>query len=140
MEIDEALEKGFLIREPPDQKLILKELKEAEYDLTKAQSSLSEKDFKWAIVKSYYSMFHAARAVLFKMGYREKRHFVVPVVLNQLVGEGKLEASYVSDYNAAIFSREQADYHYGYSEESARQMVGIANRFVNRLKILSRQK
>lgn len=137
MDIDEAISQGFLAKEPVDDKLVEKEIKEARYDLDRARTSFSERDFKWSIVKSYYSMFHAAKAVLFRMGLREKRHFVIPIALSSLTDDGRLEASFVGDFNAAIFSREQADYHYGYSEESARQMISIAERFVDRMKKLS---
>ena len=83
-------------------------------------------------------MFHAAKAVLFKRGLREKKHFVIPLALSTMVDDGKLEASFIGDFNAAVYSREQADYHYGYSEGSARQMILIAERFVDRMKKLSR--
>ena len=89
-----------------------------------------------AIVKAYYAMFHAARAVLFRLGYREKRHFVIPAVLEELSKQGKLEASYVSDLNAALYGREEADYHYGYSEEMAKQSVELAKNFIKRMKQL----
>jgi len=136
MDINEALQKDFLARESIDPRLVAKELKEAEYDLMKTKESFQQKDFKWAIVKGYYAMFHAARAVLFRLGYREKRHFVVPVVLEELSKQGKLEGEYVTDLNAALYGREEADYHYGYSEETARQSVEMAENFVKRMKQL----
>jgi len=52
-----------LLRTRADRKLILKEMERAAYDLTKARRSLYDNDAKWAIVKAYYSMFHAARAL-----------------------------------------------------------------------------
>jgi len=136
MDLNEALQKGFLAKESIDPRLTIKELKEAEYDLIKAQESLQQKDFKWAIVKAYYSMFHAARAVLFRLGYREKRHFVVPIVLEELSKQGKLESEYVTDLNAALYGREEADYHYGYSEDTAKQSVEMAENFLKRMKQL----
>ena len=81
MNIDECLRKGFLKKINIDRTLIDKELAEADYDLEKAEKAFKEKDFKWCIVKSYYSMFHSARSILFKTGYREKRHFAISIVL-----------------------------------------------------------
>src|SRR3989338_126651 len=100
MDIQECLREGFLRKVAADKKLVEKEMKEALYDFSKAEEALGSKDFKWAIVKSYYSMFHAARAVLFSLGYREKRHFAVQVVLEDLVKKGKLESIYLEYFSA----------------------------------------
>ena len=96
-DIHECIEKGYLKKIEPDPKIIEKEITEADYDLERAKHALEEKDFKWCIIKSYYSMFHAARAVLFSLGLKEKRHFAVQVVLEDLIKKGKLESIYL-DY------------------------------------------
>jgi len=72
MNLEDCIRKGYLKRMEPDRAMTEKEIKEAEYDLGRAGKAFNEKDFKWAIVKAYYSMFHAARAVMFSFGYREK--------------------------------------------------------------------
>ena len=136
MDIKECLEKGFLRKIDVDKRLIKKELAEAEYDLEKAEKTFGEKDFKWCIVKSYYSMFHSARAILFKLGYREKRHFAVSVVLEDLNKKGRLESKFINDFNAAISSREEADYHYTYSKEIAEHNLIIAKEFLEKIKRL----
>lgn len=133
MDIKECLEKRYLVKVKPSRDIIEKELKEAEYDLEKAGKSYEDKDFKWSIVMSYYAMFHAARAVLFKFGYREKRHFAVGVVLEELNRNGKLESKYINDFNAAIYSREDADYHYTYSEETAKNNLESGEEFIKRM-------
>src|SRR3989339_583970 len=101
MDINEAIEQRFLLRIEPDKKLVDKELKESDYDFDKAEKAFKEEDYKWSIVKGYYAMFHAARAVLFNLGFREKRHFVVGIVLEDLNKKGKLESRFVNDFNAA---------------------------------------
>jgi len=136
MNIREAIEKRFLLKIKPDKKLIDKELKEVNYDFDKAGKAFKEEDYKWSIVKSYYSMFHAARAVLFNLGLREKRHFAVSVVLEDLNKKGKLESRFINDFNAAIQSREDADYHYIYSKESAENSLVIADDFIHQMKKL----
>lgn len=136
MDIKECLNKGFLrkIKSNPD--LIKKEFKEAEYDLNKAEHALEENDFKWCIVKSYYSMFHAARAVLFKLGLKERRHFAIQIVLENLVKEGKLENIHLEYFSAALESREGADYRYEYSNEIAKYIIENAEKFLSRMKQL----
>jgi len=102
MNLKECLEKGFIIHEKVDRKLIEKELNESDYDLLKAKESLSEKDYKWCIIKSYYAMFHAAKAVLFDLGYREKKHIAIIVMIEELCKEGKLESKYLNYFKADL--------------------------------------
>ena len=84
MNINECLEKGYLTKIEPDKELIKKEIEESEYDFEKAKKTFDDKDYKWSIIKSYYAMFHVARALLFKLGLKEKRHFAISVVLDEL--------------------------------------------------------
>ncbi|MBI2507374.1 HEPN domain-containing protein [Candidatus Woesearchaeota archaeon] len=136
MDINDCLEKGILQKINVDEKLVQKEINEAYYDLESAKKAFEEGDFKWGIVKSYYSLFHAARAVLFELGYREKRHFAVRVVLEELNKKGKLEMRFINDFNAAMSSREDADYHYVYSKDIAEHNLSIAEEFIQRVKRL----
>ena len=78
-------------------------------------------------------MFHSARAILFKLGLRERKHFVISVVLEDLNNRGKLESIYVNDFKAAISAREDADYHYSYSKESALHVLEIAEEFNDKM-------
>lgn len=139
MDIKECLEKGFLKEIEHDEKLIKKEFEESKYDLGKAGNAFQEEDYKWCIIKSYYSMFHASRAVLFQVGYREKRHFAIGIVLEELNKNGKLESKYVNDFHAAVSSREDADYHYTYSKDTAEHTLTIAKEFLDRMKDLSKK-
>ena len=56
------LKQRRLLRARLGDEAIKTELEGAAYDLQRATTSLEEADFKWATVKAYYSMFHAARA------------------------------------------------------------------------------
>lgn len=136
MDVQDCLRERFLTRVKPASDLVQKELREAAYDFEKAEKAFSNEDWKWAIVKAYYYMFHAARAVLFRLGLKEKKHFAIGVVLDDLNKKGKLEIRYVNDFNAALSSREDADYHYVYSKEAAEHSLEIAEDFLNRMKQL----
>ena len=48
--------------------------------------SCEKKNYKWAIIQAYYSIFHGTRALLFKAGYREESHFALKIALS---GRGK---------------------------------------------------
>lgn len=45
---------------------------------------MSRNKFKWATIQAYYSMFHAARALLYSAGYREKSHPALLTALNEI--------------------------------------------------------
>lgn len=136
MDIRECIEKRFLAKIRPAPDLVKKELDEADYDYESAEKAFSDNDWKWAIVKSYYCMFHASRAVLFKLGLKETRHFAIGVVLEELSKKGKLEAKYVNYFDAAVSSREDAVYHYSYSKDTAEHTLEIAEQFLERMKEL----
>jgi uncharacterized protein (UPF0332 family) len=139
MDIESCLREGFLQPIKAERDLIKKEFEEAKYDLGKAERALEEDDSKWSIVKSYYSMFHAARAVLFSLGLKERRHFAIRVVLEDLSAKGKLENRFVSDFSAALEAREDADYRYTYSQETANYLLKAAGDFLARMKKLARR-
>lgn len=137
MNIQDCLDEGYLRKIKSDPKLVKKEFSESLYDLNRAKRALEDNDYKWTIVKSYYSMFHAARAVLFSLGYRERRHFAVQIVLENLVKEGKLESIYTEYLSASMEAREDADYRYKYSKETAEDILEYAERFLRRMKQLA---
>lgn len=136
MNIEECLRMGYLRRVRSDQKLIEKELNEAKYDLDRAKHAIEEEDHKWCIIKCYCAMFHAIRGILFSLGYKEKRHFAVQIVLEDLVKNGRLESIYLNYFSAAMECREDADYRYQYSEEVAREMIGNTEKFLFRVEQL----
>ena len=134
MDIKDCLRGGYLVKEIPSKDLIEKELRESKYDLKRVKRAFGDKDFKGAITNSYYSMFHSAKAVCFSLGYREKKHFALVVILTELNKRGKLESRFINDFKAAISAREDADYHYFYSKERAEEILKIAEGFNKRMK------
>ncbi len=131
--LEQYFETGQLRRIEPSPELAAKEFKEAAYDMAGAKQALAEKDYKWATVKAYYAMFHSAKGILFLLGLKERAHFVIAEVLEQLSKDGKLESAYVSAFKAGIASREGADYNYTYSKETASELVIMAGEFVARM-------
>ena len=133
MNINNCLEKGYLQKSEPANDLAGKELNEAKYDLDKAEKAFKEEDYKWSIVKCYYSMFHAAKSVLFKLGYIEKRHIAVLIVLEELNKKGKIESKFITNYKASMTAREDADYRYSYSKETAEYELSITREFLEEI-------
>ncbi len=133
MNIKECLARGYLKKLNSDFELAGKEINEAKYDVEKAKKAFDDEDYKWCIIKAYYAMFHATKAVLFASGYVEKRHIAVLIVLEDLERKGKISADSVIDFKAAMTSREDADYHYSYSQEIAEHELQAAINFLDEM-------
>ena len=127
------VEEGRLTRIEIDRKLILKEVEGATSDLQEARDSLSRKKFKWATVQGYYSMFHAARALVYGKGFREKSHYALLVALRELF-RNQLEFEIMQDFEEAMNLREEADYGLVFSEEAAASIVDNAEKFLQKAK------
>ena len=136
MNIKTCIDKNYLIKIEPDKELSSKELKESKYDFESAKTAFNNSDFKWCIVKSYYSMFHSAKAILYKLGYREKKHIAILIVLEELNKNGILESKHITNFKASMSAREEADYHYSYTKEIAEYELGIAKEFLKEIEIL----
>jgi uncharacterized protein (UPF0332 family) len=85
-----CIDKKRLYRSYNAKGLVKKELRSATDDLEDARLSHSKKRYKWATIQAYYTMFHAARALLYSRGYRERSHYCVAVGIENLFGREKL--------------------------------------------------
>ncbi|MEK6888322.1 MAG: HEPN domain-containing protein [Candidatus Aenigmatarchaeota archaeon] len=134
MDIETCIKEGFLRIVKPDKKVQGKELASAGYDLKRAEASSEDRDYKWSIIQSYYAIFHSSRALLDKLGYREKRHFAIGVVLENLEKNKKINVRLVSDFHAAMSAREDADYRDTYSKDTSDYMIEISEEFMKEIK------
>lgn len=111
--------------------LATKELAEAISDLRSAEASFTDHDFKWAIIQSYYSMFHAARTLIYVRGYRERSHYCLIIALRSLyVAEGLLDVTLIESLQLAKTLRENADYYGEFSQDAADQLIEDARQFL----------
>lgn len=109
---------------PINKSNIEKEIRESRNDLESAQKSLRELDYKWTIIKAYYSMFHAGKSLVMSAGYIEKTHDCLIVAVEELfIDKGILPRSMVVDFRNAKTAREAADYGLTYGKDSAEGTV-----------------
>ena len=131
----DCLDKKKLYRSDAVKTLAGKEFKSASDDIAEAELSLSQRRYKWATIQAYYAMFHAARAMLYSHGYRERSHFCVVAGLEHLFGEAKLlDLKWVRALRNAMSLREDADYSDAYSPEGAEVSVQNAKGFMQEAK------
>jgi len=111
--------------------LVPKELAEAVSDLNSAKTSFKDGNFKWAIIQSYYSMFHSARALIYSRGYRERSHHCLIIALRSLfVAQGLLDAELLESLQIAKRLRETADYYGEFSRDASEQLIKDAGQFL----------
>ena len=130
-EFDDCLKRGKIVRFPSAKRLAVKELDVARADLAVSQQSLKQKNYKWATVQAYYTMFHAARTLLYHKGYREKSHYCLILAMKAFyASEGILEMRLVESLQMAKAMREGADYENTFDQMSAKALVEQAEEFL----------
>jgi len=74
-ELNRCHEKGLIRKTLPSREKALKSVNKAKRWLREAKSNFQHELFDSCLVSSYAAMFHAARALLLKDGFREKSHY-----------------------------------------------------------------
>ena len=140
-DFEKCLQNKRLISFAGAKNLADKELSEALSDLEEAQDRFDNQRYKYSTSTAYYAMFHAARALLYSQGYRERSHFCVVAAMEELFGKtGKIEMRLVRALNQAMTLRHDADYAAEYSEEGAEQILKNAKEFIQKAqKILNKK-
>ncbi|MCA9485403.1 MAG: HEPN domain-containing protein [Nanoarchaeota archaeon] len=126
-----------------------RKLRKIGVDIEKAKSSLmvSEKKivegenlfdsgfFDQTILSAYTSMFHSARALLYKDGIQEKSHYAVYVYLDEKYS-GIFSKSLINSFYNYQSSRKEMLYGFDYesSEDEARDALVCAKEFLEEVK------
>ena len=127
----ECLKNRKIIPFPRAKHLVKKELTAAKDDLDEARDRLKNGKYKYATINSYYSVFHAARALLYSKGYRERSHHCLTVALEALFVEtGKMSIRFIQIFKNSMSLRENADYLSSFSKESAILSISNAEEFL----------
>jgi len=113
-------------------KLVPREISAAEDDLDEARDRFAHTRFKYATINSYYAVFHAARALLYSRGYRERSHNCLGIALEALFADqGLLDRRFVGIFRGSMALRENADYSGSFSREGAARSISNAKEFVS---------
>jgi len=131
------LEERRILRVKRDPALVKKELAAARSDLKDALDSLRIGKCKWATIQGYYAMFHAARALLYDKGFREKSHYALLVAIRELYA-GAVERSLFQDFEHGMYLRQEADYGLNFSETGAQSVIESAGTLLKRVAAMLR--
>jgi uncharacterized protein (UPF0332 family) len=134
MKMAECFRKGLLKRTSPDTENTARSLELSTNNIEDAIANLSIHRYRVVAISSYSAMFHAARAVLFRDGIKERSHECIPVYLKEKYPELETHANILDSYR-----RFRHDAIYGLDfvmdEEEARAALDFAKEFLEKIKI-----
>ncbi len=108
----------------------------AEECLEEAKNLLSNGFYRGAVSRAYYSMYHAAKALLLTKNVTPKKHTGVLRMLGlEFVNKGYLEEIYAEAYKYAFDIRQKADYgvEFKIEKEVTEEVVKNAEIFLQRI-------
>lgn len=114
-------------------------LEASEHWIEESQKTLRAEALSASVNSSYIAMFHAARAVLFRDGFREKSHYCIARYIEETyVKPGKLEAKWINLLDQARETRHQNQYdtRFTVTPGEAEGALSTARSFVSRIKSL----
>jgi len=136
-EFERCLENKKIVAFTQGKELVKKEISVVQSDLSDAKAGFEDHRHKWSTIQAYYAMFHAARALIYSRGYREKSHYCLAVALRALfVDAGELDAKAVRDFLTAMNLREAADYEAEFSQSGAKAVIASAEQFMGKATVL----
>jgi len=133
---NDCMKEGLLRRIPPSKDKGAQSIKKAHEWLKEAEESLKAGAHGSAILASYTTMFHSARAILFFDGFREKSHACVARYLEEkYVKTGKLDKKWVEllDHARQVRHDDQYDLSFFSTKEEAEKSLESAKDFITAL-------
>ncbi len=134
-----CVEKGLLKKIPASYDKALQSINKAEKWLDEARKTFDGMAFDSSVLASYMVMFHAARAILFNDGYREKSHLCISRYLEEkYVKTAELEKNWIEllDYHREVRHVNQYDLSFLSTREDTGKGLESSLKFLERMKKL----
>lgn len=135
MNIQDCFDKKLLVKIPIDIEKSKKSVQTSTSKLKEAEDLAKEGFFNATIVSAYMSMFHIARALLYKEGIQEKGHYAIFVYLNEKYSN-KIPKALLNSFDIYRDERHQALYGFNYDakKEDAESIISDAKLFIKIIK------
>lgn len=139
--IEDCFERGLLRRVEPSARKGAESLALAASYLAEARATAGIGANRASFAAAYMVWFHAARAVLFRDGVREKSHHCIEVYLEAYVAAERLEEEWVLLFGRLRSRRHENQYSFGPApaDEEVAAAIDRAGRFVERIRMLLEQ-
>ena len=126
--LDECYERGLLRKVTASNDKALQSLVQAREWVTEAGYDCDAGALRSALMAAYMGYFHAARAVLFRDGVREKSHYCIGVYLESYREKGLLEDEWVLQFDHMRGLRQSDQYGLD-ARPSLEEVRAISSRF-----------
>jgi len=130
MKLDDCFRRGLLKRITPDMENARRSIELSASNIEDAGENLRIHRYRVVIVSSYTAMFHAARALLFKDGIKERSHECVPKYLKEKYKDMGRYANVLDTYrrfrHSAIYGLDVV-----LDEDEARTAIDSAKEFLD---------
>lgn len=136
IDFDACIEQGLLRRVPASREKARRSIEKARELFLEAKADLRDGRINSTVIVSYTAIFHAARALLFKDGFREKSHECVIRYLEEKYVKTKQlgrESVELLDKYKSERMRTQYDISYSPTEEDAERMAKFAEEFIGEI-------
>ena len=138
MNLEDCFSKRLLIKIKADMEKAERSIKTAEHKLELALKEYKAGIYEGSIINAYASLFHSARAILFKDGIKERSHYAIYVYLKEKYGN-KIKEKLLNEFSALRLQRHEILY--GFSDEiekiekeEAKEILSAAEEFVFKVK------
>lgn len=133
MKLTECFQRGLLKRTSPDLENAARSLKLSMNNIEDATENLSIHRYRVVAILSYTAMFHAARAILYRDGIKERSHECIPLYLKEKYPELETLANILDSYRRfrhnAIYGLD-----FGMDEADARASLNSSKEFLEKIK------
>lgn len=132
MRIKDLIEKGLIRKAKVREEEISGSLRIAGRFLDRAKGNMRMEYYDVAFILAYNAMFHTARALLFKLGYKERSHFVMIEVLKAKYRDQKIQ-EFLKILDSYRISRHAIQYGGSFcSEEDAEEFLAYVKRWLKK--------
>jgi len=135
MRVNDCFKKRLLRKIKPDKAKTLKSIEISADKLEKAKIAYEKELYDFCIISGYTSMFHAARALLYKDGIQEKSHYCTVLYIKENYSK---EIPYHLIQSLDTFRKERHETLYGLdykpNEKDARLIIKDAEQFYKTIK------
>jgi len=133
------MREGLIKAIPPSDENAKASIHAAEKWVEESEENLKAHAHNSSVLSAYLAMFHSARAILFRDGFREKSHYCLARYIEEkYVKTGKLESKWINllDHQREIRHGSQYDTSFHTTEKEAENAVNTAKEFSNRMRQL----
>lgn len=136
--VEDCFNKRLLEKVRPSEEKALQSLDVARSYLDEARKSAGASAKRMSFSAAYLAWFHAARAVLFRDGVREKSHYCIGIYLEKYVQAGKLEEDWILMFNRLKNKRHENQYSFGAvpADDEIQTAIDEGEKFIDRIRIV----